>query len=276
MEELEQSQEGTKIQTETNTIHGPNVHSHVLGLAALARFSSVRSTGSGFHIDGQAILSPLLTQTKRSDMQVSKQMAFQLENKFEKDRVPAGQERSGHGYTSVARRRGLPQLQHSKTDIFEQPPRTKKLSPGPQSLGLKMANAKNAGGYAVQLLQSLTLEKPSQVLVQRKADAEAREQAHIQPEIVGSKAKGYSPKHQERLVQPSLEQEIDLMIERTLNEHVNGLRNYLRSHRDRFIQLLQSQYDERLRMQQEFDRQQKLLIQQICAETDLATRSGAT
>ncbi|XP_034667702.1 uncharacterized protein LOC117901160 [Drosophila subobscura] len=79
--------------------------------------------------------------------------------------------------------------------------------------------------------------------------------------------------------QTSLEQEIDRMIERTLNDHkvapnhMEGLRNYLRreTQRDqRVSQLVRYQQEERQRMQQEFERQQKYLIQEICSEMDLS------
>ncbi|BFG01954.1 uncharacterized protein DMAD_01589 [Drosophila madeirensis] len=400
--EVEWSQEGTETTattpTDTTTIFGrntPNQHS-----------PEARS-GSRFHIDGQAILPPLLTETKRSDIQLSKHMALQLAKRFETFRVVGGQEESESN--SMAKRRDLPQLQQTRTYIFDHPPSSSSVMPQrPQSLGIDAQDASiptiqvnpptpqqqeaskslggsvltvhqrklnsitnrilhferaglgrmlppaiealpstsnepatgvwqgqqaldasakppltqtpsshtvklnadraGAGVCTVQRSRSFTLEEPSQVLVehmQRKADAEARERelAHFQRETVESKAKRVSrspksrssprstlcpvkPKQQQEQqpearqqveVELNMDQEIELMIERTLKEHkldhashVDGLRNHLRTHRDRFNQLVQYQHDERLRMQGEFDRQQKFLINQICAEIDLS------
>ncbi|XP_017145358.1 uncharacterized protein LOC108157696 isoform X1 [Drosophila miranda] len=415
-----QSQEGTETTattpTETTTISGPNTPSQH-SPDALSGASSNNSIGSRFHIDGQPILAPLMTETKRSDLQLSKHMALQLEKKLETVRVPGGQEDSeniGNAYTPMGARRVVPLLQQTKTYIFDQPPSTIKMPQRPQSLGIEVTDAEDtkdakiptilvnpptpqqqelqpgdltslgcsvltvhnrrlnnitnrilhfersglgkmlpststepatviwhgqdmeydtsakpsltqtlssltiklnneragAGRCTVQRSRSFTLEEPSQVLVehmQRTADAEARALAHFQRETVESKAKRVSrspksrnsipsrgclrmrpvsPNKQEqppRQVmemllqdQPNLDQEIDLMIERTLNDHkvaannVDWLRNYLRTHRDRFNQLVQYQHDERLRMQEEFERQQKFLINQICAEVDLS------
>ncbi|EDW36004.1 GL16912 [Drosophila persimilis] len=120
--------------------------------------------------------------------------------------------------------------------------------------------------------------EPSQVLVehmQPKADVavEAHSGCHQQPARQQMEAA-------QRLEQTNstLDQEIDLMIERALNEvnkmavapnEVDKLRNYLQANKNRFNKLVQYQYDESLRMQAEFDRQQKFLIKQICAEIEL-------
>ncbi|KAH8300886.1 hypothetical protein KR044_001679 [Drosophila immigrans] len=45
------------------------------------------------------------------------------------------------------------------------------------------------------------------------------------------------------------------------------------AHRDRFQQLVQYQHEEQRRMQAEFDRQQKFLIEQICADISVSTYS---
>ncbi|XP_041452035.1 LOW QUALITY PROTEIN: uncharacterized protein LOC111070384 [Drosophila obscura] len=407
-----QSQEGTEstatTPTDTTTISSPNTPSQHSS-DALSGLSSSNSIGSRFHIDGQAILPPLMTATKRSDIQLSKHMALQLEKKFETVRVPGGQERSektGNSNNSIGQKAGSA-ASAANEDVHLQ---------RPQSLGLEMANAKDAniptiqvnpptpqqqkpqqenskslgssvltvhqrrlnnitncilhfereglgrmlppatdslpststepatvvwqgqeildtsttpsltqpssshtfklngaGGCPVQRSRSFTLEEPSKVLVehmQRKADAEARdrEQAHFQRETVESKAKRVSrspksrsstqisgclrlcpvrPNQQEqpasqqtemsRQEQPNLDEEIELMIERILNEqqldhvnHVDELRSYLRTHKNRFNQLVQYQHEELLRMQGEFDRQQKFLINQICGEIDLS------
>ncbi|XP_033235629.1 adenylate cyclase, terminal-differentiation specific-like isoform X2 [Drosophila pseudoobscura] len=81
---------------------------------------------------------------------------------------------------------------------------------------------------------------------------------------------------QEQSRQEHLDREIDRIIRNTLKEGtvpailVDGLRNYLRSNRDqRFNQLMKLQHDQRVRMQREFDRQQQVLIAQICTETDV-------
>ncbi|SPP74775.1 Hypothetical predicted protein [Drosophila guanche] len=250
--EVEQSQKATETATETIPRYALHTPSTMLCLAALSRLSS-----DGFPIGGQAILSRM----RQSNVSLSNHMALQLEKKFETFRVAAGQVRSGNIGTSVARRRGLPHLQHTKSYIFGQPT-THMLAPHPQSVGLNMANARN---IFPTILRPLTLEEPSQ--------------AHIQRETVESRTADCNQEEQptdqqmetSRLEQPNLEQEIDLMIERTLSEHVDGLRNYLRTHRDRFQQLAQHQQNERLRMQREFDRQKELLIKQICAEIDMTT-----
>ncbi|BFG04742.1 uncharacterized protein DMAD_03633 [Drosophila madeirensis] len=252
--EVEQSQKATETATEAIPRYALHTPSPVFCLAALSRLSS-----DGFPIGGQAILSKM----RQSNVPLSKHMALQLEKQFETFRVAAGQVRSGTigtGYTSVARRRGLPQLQHTKSYVFDQTT-THKLSPRLQSVGLNMANARNT---FPTILRPPTQGEPSQ--------------AHIQREMVETRTADCNQEEQptgqqmemSRLEQPNLEQEIDLMIERTLSEHVDGLRNYLRTHRDRFQQLAQHQQTERLRMQREFDRQQELLIKQICAEIDMS------
>lgn len=49
------------------------------------------------------------------------------------------------------------------------------------------------------------------------------------------------------------------------------LKDIKSAHRDRFQQLVQYQLEEQRRMQAEFDRQQKLLIEQICADINVST-----
>ncbi|XP_060663122.1 uncharacterized protein LOC132796098 isoform X2 [Drosophila nasuta] len=48
------------------------------------------------------------------------------------------------------------------------------------------------------------------------------------------------------------------------------------AHRDRFQQLVQYQHEEQRRMQAEFDRQQKFLIEQICADINVAVYANAS
>ncbi|KAH8387385.1 hypothetical protein KR093_006819 [Drosophila rubida] len=48
------------------------------------------------------------------------------------------------------------------------------------------------------------------------------------------------------------------------------------AHRDRFQQLVQYQHEEQRRMQAEFDRQQRFLIDQICADINVSAYSGSS
>ncbi|XP_033253559.1 uncharacterized protein LOC117192939 [Drosophila miranda] len=314
--EVEQSQTQSQEETET-TATIPFETTDISGITMDAPSGSGSSSSIGFRLHIATDLH--------------------LENKLEPVRVVAGQDRSENigNYISVARRRGLPQLnlQQTETYIFELPTSSNQ-SPEPE-----MADAKDTNIHTIQvnppIPQNTELEtvapesvdcslltvsqprlnsikdrillfertclppsvstepatsvwlgaeiqensattpltpsinmvelnsdrigagcctvEPSQVLVehmQRKADAEveAHSGCHQMEEA----------QHLEQ-PNPTLDQEIDLMIERALNE----------ANKDRFNKLVQYQYDERLRMQVEFDRQQKFLIKQICAEIEL-------
>lgn len=157
-----------------------------------------------------------------------------------------------------------------------------------------------------QRSRSFTLEEPSQVLVEhmQRTHAHVEPQVHsprpsqlanYQQETIESMAKkvnkssrssctSTSPsctRRRERVDNPDRESEIEHMIERALGEHgpvdssrKAGIRKYLRGHRERLNQLVQYQEEERRRMQAEFDRQQRFLIDALCSEIDESTSVG--
>ncbi|XP_017145645.1 uncharacterized protein LOC108158014 [Drosophila miranda] len=336
--EVEQSQTLSQEETETTaTIPFATTDISGISLDAPSGSGSSSSNGSRLHI--------------ATDLH--------LENKFEPVRVVAGQDRSENigNYISVARRRGLPQLnlQQAETYIFELP------NSSNQSLEPEVADAKDAKDTNIPTIQVnppipqnpelepvapesldsslLTVSQPRLssikdriMLFERTCfppsvstepatavcqGADTQENSattpltpsinmvelnsdrigagcctvepsqvlveHMQPKA-DAEVEAHSGCHQmeeaQRLEQPNptLDQEIDLMIERALNEvnkmavapnEVDKLRNYLQANKDRFNKLVQYQYDESLRMQVEFDRQQKFLIKQICAEIEM-------
>ncbi|XP_017093171.2 uncharacterized protein Cp110 isoform X1 [Drosophila bipectinata] len=160
----------------------------------------------------------------------------------------------------------------------------------------------------LQRSRSFTLEEPSQVLVEhmQRAHAQAEPQVHsprpsqlasYQQETVESMAKkvNKSPRssctntspsctrrrERERVDHPERDREIEHMIERALVEQgpvdssrKAGIRKYLRGHRERLNQLVQYQEEERRRMQAEFDRQQRFLIDALCSEIDESASVG--
>ncbi|KAH8419802.1 hypothetical protein KR009_002718, partial [Drosophila setifemur] len=142
----------------------------------------------------------------------------------------------------------------------------------------------------VQRSRSFTLDEPSQVLVEHMA-RKAQAEANYQQETVESKAKRVfkspgsssistststcSRSRTRRTETAEREREIEQIIERALGENgpteatrKAGLRKYLRGHRERLNQLVQYQEEERRRMLAEFDRQQRFLIDALCAEIE--------
>lgn len=80
------------------------------------------------------------------------------------------------------------------------------------------------------------------------------------------------------LLQRALHETTDVMEEQDVEKHrqlavakQKMLKDIKSAHRDRFQQLVQYQLEEQRRMQAEFDRQQKLLIEQICADINVST-----
>ncbi|KPU75098.1 uncharacterized protein Dana_GF21003, isoform C [Drosophila ananassae] len=172
-------------------------------------------------------------------------------------------------------------------------------------LGVKMVTAEPVG---FQRSRSFTLDEPSQVLVEhmQRTHALVEPQVHsprpsqlanYQQDTIESTAKkvNKSPRssctstsptctrrrERERVDNPEREREIEHMIERALGEHgpvdssrKAGIRKYLRGHRERLNQLVQYQEAERRRMQAEFDRQQRFLIDALCAEIDESASVG--
>ncbi|EDW65248.2 centriolar coiled-coil protein of 110 kDa isoform X1 [Drosophila virilis] len=70
--------------------------------------------------------------------------------------------------------------------------------------------------------------------------------------------------HDVRVEQEQLERKQLAVAKRKMFKDIKS------AHRDRFQQLVQYQHEEQRRMQEEFDRQQKFLIEQICAEINVS------
>ncbi|XP_023035367.1 uncharacterized protein LOC6649043 isoform X1 [Drosophila willistoni] len=152
----------------------------------------------------------------------------------------------------------------------------------------------------LQRSRSFTLEEPSQVLVehmQRRAAATAATAsqppiANFQRDTIESKAKkvqrstpspnrsshrqlaNSSPSTRQQHLETLLEQalsEAGTTTHQQLNQAKHRMINDIKSaHRERFQKLVQYQHKEQLRMQQEFERQQKFLIDEICAEINVS------
>jgi len=148
-----------------------------------------------------------------------------------------------------------------------------------------------------QRSRSFTLEEPSQVLVehmQREAQAVRPSQSlvNFQRQTIESQAKRVN--RSSRCNSSNIatatntttngsscsrrDREVERIIERALGEHgpleasrKAGVRNYLRSHRERMNQLVLYQEEERRRMQTQFDQQQRQLIEELCAEIDVSS-----
>ncbi|KAH8286631.1 hypothetical protein KR018_002627, partial [Drosophila ironensis] len=149
----------------------------------------------------------------------------------------------------------------------------------------------------IQRSRSFTLEEPSQVLVehmQRTGMAMGMGAgmgaglAGYQQDTVESKAKrvSWSPRGscssqssgsctrwREKQELPERELEIEQMVKKALDKHGTveasrraSMRKYLLGHSERLLQLVQHQEEERRRLQAEFDRQQRHLIDSLCAE----------
>ncbi|XP_068159493.1 uncharacterized protein Cp110 isoform X2 [Drosophila tropicalis] len=152
----------------------------------------------------------------------------------------------------------------------------------------------------LQRSRSFTLEEPSQVLVehmQRRAAATAATAsqppiANFQRDTIESKAKkvqrstpspnrssyrqlaNSSPSSRQQHLEALLEQalsEAGATTHQQLNQAKHRMINDIKyAHRERFQKLVQYQHKEQLRMQQEFERQQKFLIDEICAEINVS------
>ncbi|KAH8317491.1 hypothetical protein KR074_006681, partial [Drosophila pseudoananassae] len=178
----------------------------------------------------------------------------------------------------------------------------------PAPVDEKQVNIVPTEPVGFQRSRSFTLEEPSKVLVEhmQRAHAQAESQVHsprplqlanYQQETVESMAKkvNKSPRssctntspsctrrrERERVDHPERDREIEHMIERALGEQgpvdstrKAGIRKYLRGHRERLNQLVQYQEEERRRMQAEFDRQQRFLIDALCSEIDESASVG--
>ncbi|XP_037726241.1 uncharacterized protein LOC119557541 isoform X2 [Drosophila subpulchrella] len=148
-----------------------------------------------------------------------------------------------------------------------------------------------------QRSRSFTLEEPSQVLVehmQREAQAVKPSQSlvNFQRQTIESQAKRVNRNSRCNSNNTAIatnstttgsscsrrDREVERIIERALGEHgpleasrKAGVRNYLRSHRERMNQLVLYQEEERRRMQTQFDQQQRQLIEELCAEIDVTS-----
>lgn len=100
----------------------------------------------------------------------------------------------------------------------------------------------------------------------------------------GRRSGGHTPgrlQHQQQQIKELLERALhettDAMEEQNVEKRrqlavakQKMLKDIKSAHRDRFQQLMQYQHEEQRRMQAEFDRQQKLLIEQICADINVS------
>ncbi|KAI8033502.1 hypothetical protein M5D96_013734 [Drosophila gunungcola] len=87
--------------------------------------SSVDPASFRFRLDGQNILPPLMTSAKRHEVQLARQMALKLEERYRLARNSAGSDMTG--------RRSLSQLQQTETFIYDS---TQRQAARPQSLTL--------------------------------------------------------------------------------------------------------------------------------------------
>ncbi|XP_043949353.1 uncharacterized protein LOC108028891 isoform X2 [Drosophila biarmipes] len=311
-----------------------------------------------FRLDGQAILPPLITSAKRREVQLARQMALKLEERYRLARHSAGSDMAG--------RRSLPQLKQTETFIYDstrsqtrpqtlvldtqlptiqvdpptpQPPlepvenlsprrhnriterilqfeqsglgkllpkvQDKRILRSSTSPSIVECNEKEVkktelgslqpGPASFQRSRSFTLEEPSQVLVehmQREAQAVKPSQSlvNFQKQTIESQAKRVNRSVRCKSSNTTTnttttgsscsrrDREVERIIERALGEHGPleasrraGVRNYLRSHRERMNQLVLYQEEERRRMQTQFDQQQRQLIEELCAEIDVSS-----
>ncbi|XP_064556091.1 retinoic acid-induced protein 1 isoform X2 [Drosophila montana] len=93
----------------------------------------------------------------------------------------------------------------------------------------------------------------------------------------GNTARQQQQQQLEQLLQRALHETHDVRVEQEQLERKQlavakrkMFKDIKSAHRDRFQQLVQYQHEEQRRMQEEFDRQQKFLIEQICAEINVS------
>ncbi|XP_017060567.1 uncharacterized protein LOC108100935 isoform X2 [Drosophila ficusphila] len=116
--ELSQSQSEATTPTATTTISIWSSHSEGSGS------DSLDPAAFRFRLDGQPILPPLMTSAKRRELQMARQMAVKLEERYRLARHSAGSDMAG--------RRSVSQLQQTETVIYDSTQRQAR----PQSLVL--------------------------------------------------------------------------------------------------------------------------------------------
>ncbi|XP_017119378.1 uncharacterized protein LOC108140871 isoform X2 [Drosophila elegans] len=119
--ELSQSLSEATTPTATTTISIWSTPSEGSGSSSADR-ASFR-----FRLDGQNILPPLMTSAKRHEVQLARQMALKLEERYRLARNSAGSDMAG--------RRSLSQLQQTETFIYDS---TQRQAARPQSLTLNI------------------------------------------------------------------------------------------------------------------------------------------